>query len=195
MAKNAKLKEKQKWSHEKLHLDNARKLRGIFSLTLRTRNSRRPSGKLARNWKHQWLLLCFAKLIRTIRIAGLVHPTKIKTKLACILEASESTRLRMGESLPAHYEDHIAGRGDNSLQHYNQVHKLIPMPEAMKIPEAKAAVDKEWEKWRNFRRGTWRKSDVRKRWSMKQGRRAQKFISPHWWTSVIWKMLNWRQNT
>ena len=25
-----KLKEKQKWSHEKLHLDNARKLRGIF---------------------------------------------------------------------------------------------------------------------------------------------------------------------
>ena len=30
MGKNAKLKEKQKWSHEKLHLDNARKLRGIF---------------------------------------------------------------------------------------------------------------------------------------------------------------------
>ena len=28
--KNAKLKEKQKWSHEKLHLDNARKLRGIY---------------------------------------------------------------------------------------------------------------------------------------------------------------------
>ena len=27
---NAKLKEKQKWSHEKLHLDNARKLRGIY---------------------------------------------------------------------------------------------------------------------------------------------------------------------
>ena len=27
---------------------------------------------------------------------------------------------------------------------------------------------------------------------MKQERRAQKFISPHWWTSVIWKMTNWR---
>ena len=27
------------------------------------------------------------------------------------------------------------------------------MPQAMKIPAAKAAVDKEWEKWRNFRRG------------------------------------------
>ena len=40
---------------------------------------------------------------------------KIKKKrLACILEADESTRLRMGDSLPNHHEDHIAGRGDNS---------------------------------------------------------------------------------
>ena len=30
MGKNAKLKEKQKWSHEKPHLDNARKLRRIY---------------------------------------------------------------------------------------------------------------------------------------------------------------------
>ena len=29
MGKNAKLKEKQKWSEEKIHLENARKLRGI----------------------------------------------------------------------------------------------------------------------------------------------------------------------
>ena len=34
----------------------------------------------------------------------------------------------------------------NSLQHYNLVHNFIPMPQAMKIPAAKAAVDKEWEK-------------------------------------------------
>ena len=36
-------------------------------------------------------------------------------------------------------------KGENSLQHYNLVHKFIPMPQAMKIPAAKAAVDKEWE--------------------------------------------------
>ena len=47
--------------------------------------------------------------------------------------------------LPNHHEDHIAGKGDNSLQHYNLVHKFIPMLQAMKIPAAKAAVDKEWE--------------------------------------------------
>ena len=44
------------------------------------------------------------------------------------------------------HEDHIAGRGDNSLQHDNLVHKFIPMPQAMKITAAKAAVDKECEK-------------------------------------------------
>ena len=68
-----------------------------------------------------------------------------KSKFACILEVSESTRLRMEESLPNYHEDQIAGKGDNSLQHYNLVHKFIPMPQALKIPAAKAAVDKEWE--------------------------------------------------
>ena len=77
---------------------------------------------------------------------GLVDPTKLKTKLACILEADESTRLRMGESVPNYHEDHIAGKAENSLQHYNLVHKFIPLPQAMKNPEAKAAVDKECEK-------------------------------------------------
>ena len=36
---------------------------------------------------------------------------EIKSKLACILEASESTRLRMEDILPNHHEDHIAGKG------------------------------------------------------------------------------------
>ena len=71
---------------------------------------------------------------------------KIQTKLACILEADESTRRRMGNSLPHCHQDHIAGKGDNSLQHYKSVHKFIPMPQAMKIPAAKAEVDMEWEK-------------------------------------------------
>ena len=70
----------------------------------------------------------------------------IKSKLACILEASESTRLRIGESLPNHHDDHIAGKGDNSLQHYNLFHKFILMPQATKITAARAAEDKECEK-------------------------------------------------
>ena len=52
----------------------------------------------------------------------------------------------MEESLPNHHEDHIAGKGDTSLHHYNLVRKFILMPQAMKIPAAKGGVDKEWEK-------------------------------------------------
>ena len=48
--------------------------------------------------------------------------------------------------LPTHHEDHIAGKGDNSLLHCHLVQKFVPMPQAMKIPAVKAAVDKEWEK-------------------------------------------------
>ena len=61
-----------------------------------------------------------------------------KSKLACILEASESTRLRKERILPKNHEDHIAGRGTNSLHLYNVVRKFIPMRQAMEIPAAKA---------------------------------------------------------
>ena len=59
MGKNAKLKEKQKWSPEKLHLDNARKLRGIYFID--------PEDKE------------FKETIKNVRrIVGVVHPTKTK---------------------------------------------------------------------------------------------------------------------
>ena len=92
---------------------------------------------------------------------GVVDPTKKKTKLACILEADESTRMRVGNSIPHHHEDPVAGKGESSLQHYNLVHKFIPMPQAMKIPTAKAAVDKEWEKLEKI--SAWNLTKVRRK--------------------------------
>ena len=65
----------------------------------------------------------------------------------------------MGNSIPHHHEDHVAGKGENSLQHYNLVHKFIPMPQAMKIPAAKAAVVKECEKLRKI--SAWNLTKVR----------------------------------
>ena len=54
-------------------------------------------------------------------------------------------RIRL-EGIPQRYhEDYIAAKGINSLSHYNLAHKFIPMPQALKIPDAKAAVEKEWE--------------------------------------------------
>ena len=49
---------------------------------------------------------------------------KVKTKLACILEAPESMRLRMGNSVPNYHQDHIAGKEDNlftALQFGSQI--------------------------------------------------------------------------
>ena len=86
---------------------------------------------------------------------GVVDPTKLKQDLRVFWKLMSPKRLRMEESLPYYHEDHIAGKGDNSLQHYNLFHKFTLMPQAMKIPAAEAAVDKEWENFKRlFRRGT-----------------------------------------
>ena len=154
MGKHAKLKEKQKWSHEKLHLDNARKSRGIYFIDPEDKEFKETIKNARKKLETPVTPAVPCKFVNNKKNCGSGASNKIKTKLACILEASESTRLRMGESLPTHHEDHVAGKGDNSLQHCNLVHKLIPMPQAMKIPAAKAAVDKGWENCRNFRRGT-----------------------------------------
>ena len=115
---------------------------------------------LARNWKHQWAPAMPCKMSKKNKNGETRSKTNdFRSKLACILEARESTTLRMEESLPKYHEDHIAGKGENSLQHYNLVRKFIPMPQAMRIPAAKAAVDKEWEKLEKI--PTWNLTKVR----------------------------------
>ena len=64
-----------------------------------------------------------------------------KSKHACIVEAHESTRKRLGRILPKGHEDRIAGMVSNSLRHFHLVHKSIPMPQAMTIQDAKAVVE------------------------------------------------------
>ena len=78
---------------------------------------------------------------------------KCKTKYASVVEADESTRNRMEGSLHKDHEDHIAGKGTNSLSHFNLARKFIPMPQAMKIPAAKVVLDKEWENLTRYRHG------------------------------------------
>ena len=51
----------------------------------------------------------------------------------------------MEPSQPKNHEDHIAGKGYNSMRHFNLVHMFILLPQAMKISDAKASV-KEWKK-------------------------------------------------
>ena len=138
--KHAKLKEKQKWSNEKVHLENARKLLGIYFIDPEDKETIKNARKKLET------SVALAMPCKFMKNCGSGASNKIKTKLAWILEADESTRMRMVNSEPSNHEDHIAGKGDNSLQHYNVFHKFIPIPQAMNIPSAEAAVDKEWEK-------------------------------------------------
>ena len=178
MGRNAKLKEKQKWSEEKLHLENARKLRGIYFIDLEDKEFTETIKNARKKLETSVAPAMPCKNMK--KNCGSGGSNKIETRLACILEADDYTRLRMGESLPNHHEDHIAGKGDNSLQHYNLDHKFIPMPQAMKIPAAKAAVDKEWEKWEKI--SAWNLTKVRSKKQViddARTRRAQKFILHH----------------
>ena len=84
----------------------------------------------------------FSKLKRRM-----VDPTRFQNQS---MHASwRLTRKRVEPCLPKDHEDHIAGKVHNSMTRYNLVHTYLPMPQAMKILEAKAAVDKEWKKARN----------------------------------------------
>ena len=56
LGRNAKLRDRQKWSNEKPKLGNARRLRGIYFIDLEEKEfKKKPLRILPRNWKHQWL--------------------------------------------------------------------------------------------------------------------------------------------
>ena len=110
----------------------------FISFTQRTRSSKKPLRMLARNWKHRWLPLCLARQARRVSIGGPVaKPMNSNQNLRVSWKPVNPKRLQ--ESLPNYHEDHIAGKGDISLQHCNLVHKFIPMPQTMKIPAAKSS--------------------------------------------------------
>ena len=122
MGKNAQLKEKQKWSHEKLHLDNARKLLGIHFIDPEDKEFKETIKNARKKVETPVAPAMPCKTSKTCKHGETRGKTnEIKSKLASILEA---TRLRMEESLPNHHEDHIAGKGDNSLQHEKLVEQI-----------------------------------------------------------------------
>ena len=93
---NAKLKEMQKWSREKPQLDNARKLRGIYFIDPEDTEFKETIKNTRKKLETSVAPAMPCKIMK--KNCGSGGSDKNKTKLACILEASESTRPRMGES-------------------------------------------------------------------------------------------------
>ena len=85
-------------------------------------------------------------IVKTNAKPKIGNEKEFKTVYGCKVESHESTRQRAESMQSKMHEDRIAGYRCTSITHYNLVHKFIPMPRAMKIPDAKAAVDMEWKK-------------------------------------------------
>ena len=142
LARNAKLREKHTWAIEKPKPDNARRLRGIYFIDNEDKEYKETIKNARRKLETPMAPAMPCKTCKKNKHGESRNKTNdFKSKFACILEATESTRMRMEESLPKNHEDHIAGKGNNSLQHHNLVHKFIPVPQAMKQQWSK-----EWEK-------------------------------------------------
>ena len=103
----------QKWSHEKPKLDNTSRLRGIYFIDPEDKEFKETIKNARKKLGTPIALSLPCKMSKNSQnwvTRG--KSNEIKSKFACILEASESTRLRMGNSIPHHHEDHIAGKGE-----------------------------------------------------------------------------------
>ena len=134
---------KQKWAIEKPRIDNPRRLRGIYFIDPAHEEFKDIMKNARRKLEVPMPATMPCKIRREEYRETCRGTENCETKYACIVEADESTRKRLEGTLHRGHEDQFAGRGMDSLNHYNLVHNFIPVPQAMKIPGAKAAVDKE----------------------------------------------------
>ena len=118
-----------------------------ISLTLRTRSSKKPLGTQEENWKHQWLQ---PRLARLARKASMERP-EARLMISSLNLRVSWKPVNPQECVWKNLYQHIMRtklqeKGTNHCNITIFVHKISPMPQAMKIPAAKAAADKEWEK-------------------------------------------------
>ena len=97
MARNAKLREKHSWAIEKPKLENARRLRGIYFIDPEDKEFKETIKNASKKLGTSMAPAMPCKIVKNNKNCGSGASNKVKSKLACILEASESTRMRMGE--------------------------------------------------------------------------------------------------
>ena len=148
-------------------LDNARRLRIIYQMALDDLDFEEIFKRHAMKfWSHTCYQLCHASIKKTSMVfpqmqqcdghrrkAILCQEKDHKTIYEHKIEAHESRRCHIQESEKRGHEDHVA---KNSLKHYNRLRQSIRFLQAMKMPDERAAVDKEWGRWRNL--PAWRES-------------------------------------
>ena len=79
MGKHAKLKEKQKWTNEKFHLENARKLRGIYFIDPEDTEFQETIKNARKKLETSVAPATLCKFIK--KFMGVMDPTKVKQNL------------------------------------------------------------------------------------------------------------------
>ena len=196
LGRSAKLKEMQKWSKEKPKVDNARRLRGIYFID--------PEDK-----EFKETIKNARKKLETPMAPAMPCKTSKNSQHCVTRDESMRSNQNLRESWkPVNPQDCVWKNlywitMRTILQEKVTIHcnttiwytNLFLCLKPWRFPQQKQQWIKNGRNLKRFRRGTWQKSETNQRWSRKQGRRAQKFILHHWWTSVIWRMPNWRQST
>ena len=149
IGKSAQKTERQGRAKEKPKLDNARRLGGIYFIDPEDKDYKETINDAKRKLDMPMDAAMHCKTRQSPRPAcgklqrGLVVPNWVpKMRYVCIVASHESTRQRVEPFLPIFHEDHMAGKGVNSMGHYNLVHKPIPVPQVGKVPDAKVAVER-----------------------------------------------------
>ena len=150
----AKKKAKQRWAIGKPKFDNTRQLRGIFYIEPHDEESKLTM-KAARRKLEVPMPAAMPCKIPT-KSSGETHRSigQRKTKYACVVDADKCTKPRLEGAGHKPHQDHITVKGMNSVTRKCLEHKFNPMPQALKHPDAKAAVEKEWEKLKKISHGS-----------------------------------------
>ena len=132
---------------KKFHLENAQKLRGIYFIDPEDKEFKETVKNARKKLETSVAPAMPCKILKNCGSGG---SDKNKTKLACILEANESRRMRMGNSIPSNHEDHIAGKGENSLQQKTWYTNLFLCLKLWKFQQRKQRWTRNVKNWTKF---------------------------------------------
>ena len=120
---------------------NAPKLRGIYSSVGTMEGSRKPIRTQGRSQRYPTEAAMPCKL-RTKRRSATSRTTDDETTGSNKIQKTQHASWRLMNSREGVWN--LLYQKIMKITSHNLVHKIVPMHQAMKIPDAKAAVDKEW---------------------------------------------------
>ena len=156
----AKQKARQRWAIEKPKLDNARQLRGTFFIEPNAEELKLTMKAARRKLEVPMpaAMPCKIPIKNSGEKPSQYWETQDKIRLFCWCWRKHETKARRSSTQTSSRSYHCK-KGWISITHYSLVHNFFPMPQAMKIPDPKAAVVKELGKLKKI--PAWQLTKVR----------------------------------